>query len=673
MSGQRNAPQKGTTRGGPRRYGDEHRVAWLRLVRVSGLSHAEAAVTVGASAAWGATLAKQLAADPNELGRLEQLLEVGTTPSREERLLRVVPTHPGKMQLNDQAAEALEDFVKFRLWLFGRPCKPWQLDAFEQIKALYESPDREYMIINVAPGTGKSTLWNDLAAWFTVRDRTIRGGLGHANLERANRYVDRLRKEFDRVKPARPNAADESRGAVNAIATLTQWYGRFQPPRGEVWRRDQFKVLQVGGDETIEKEPTWSAISMEAEPIGDRLNLMILDDATTAKRSKSDLIREDDREQFDNVLENRIEPGGLFVLCGQRIHPLDLFDYCESKVVTLEVPGDDGIAPSKPKYHVIRYPAHFDDMCGGPEMHGNGECWPKSCLLDPSAHPVHPLAQLKSANERNYQLVYQQNGDSYGDALVSRVWIDGGEHPVTKEQHPGCWDHDRALGVFPNPTPPGFSYATVDPSGTQYWAIQWWYYDLASDERILIDKWRRRMKASDLLEGIPGTRQWRGLMEDTQIRSQGAGHPIVAWVIERNGAQRYLLQYECVTQWRRHHRVAIVAHDTHGANKTDPKLGVDGTLPSLYSHGKVRLPGHPNTKREVESFCTELCTYPFGGTTDEVMAQWMGEYNIPNLRARRDRPPLVQWRPSWTKDKPTHSMARNFLARAGGGYNDDDA
>jgi hypothetical protein len=45
-------------------------------------------------------------------------------------------------------------------------------------------------------------------------------------------------------------------------------------------------------------------------------------------------------------------------------------------------------------------------------------------------------------------------------------------------------------------------------------------------------------------------------------------------VIERNGTQRYLLQYEHVKRRMSAHRAAIVPHGTQ-TNKADPERGVE--------------------------------------------------------------------------------------------------
>ena len=111
-------------------------------------------------------------------------------------------------------------------------------------------------------------------------------------------------------------------------------------------------------------------------------------------------------------------------------------------------------------------------------------------------------------------------------------------------------------------------------------------------ERYLMDLNRARMMAPDLLDWHNATQSFGGLMESWQERSVALGLPITKWVVERNGAQRYLLQYEHTRRWMAKWHVDIVPHDTN-ANKADPARGVE-TLRDIWHWGLVRLPGRGN-------------------------------------------------------------------------------
>ena len=56
---------------------------------------------------------------------------------------------------------------------------PWQVRAAEQVAIMLSTKDREYVVMNEPPGSGKSTLFShDVLCWMIARDRTIRVQIG---------------------------------------------------------------------------------------------------------------------------------------------------------------------------------------------------------------------------------------------------------------------------------------------------------------------------------------------------------------------------------------------------------------------------------------------------------------------------------------------------------------
>src|SRR6478609_8745069 len=83
------------------------------------------------------------------------------------------------LPLSDEASKALEDFAYFRKRFFGRRSTPWQERAAYEILRSVQSEDREYVVVNCPPGSGKSTLFtHDVICWLIARDRTIRIMIG---------------------------------------------------------------------------------------------------------------------------------------------------------------------------------------------------------------------------------------------------------------------------------------------------------------------------------------------------------------------------------------------------------------------------------------------------------------------------------------------------------------
>lgn len=505
----------------------------------------------------------------------------------------------------------------------------------------------------------------DIPLWLTARDRAIRGAVGSVKLQFSVKMVSRVKREFERLTPVRPTESERvNRNACDAQATMGQLFGRFRPLTTGVWRQDGFLVEQLSQDAAVQKELTWSAASIEGDFIAERLNFMSWDDATTVSRARSTDIRERDQESWDRQIEERLEPGGLLLLVGQRIHTADLYRWNLNKYVELEG-GDEDEPVRVRKYHHIVYRAHDETVCKGD--HGkDAKPWPKGCLLDPVAKPWRELKRKLDEDPDTFHLVEQQDDTTQKDQLVQRVWLEGGQDRATKVYYEGCIDKALPLGTMPNGLPGKLvSYCTVDPSASNYWCIQWWLHDPETGFRWLIDMRRRRMSSSELIEAIPGrVDECRGLMVDWQARSEKWRRPIRWWIIEQNGAQRYLLQQAFIRRWAQMNNTRLLGHETF-LNKSDAKLGVRGLLTPIYRNGLVKIPAHPDTLHDVRWFLDELMSWPNTVTQDGVMAQWMGEHNLSVMVRQNKEPELVQaWRPSWLAGEQGPSRAQLALMRS---------
>jgi hypothetical protein len=193
--------------------------------------------------------------------------------------------------------------------------------------------------------------------------------------------------------------------------------------------------------------------------------------------------------------------------------------------------------------------------------------------------------------------------------------------------------------------PPIISIASVDPSPTNFWAIQWWLYQPRTNLRYLIDCERVKLTAEELLGFDTSSREYGGIMEIWQNRSFEMGYPISHWIVEVNAAQRFLLAHDFVRKWQALHGVNVIPHTT-SRNKLDENLGVEALLPNLFRTGQVRLP----TMREnwkTLAFVEELSSWTPNkkNGTDLVMAAWFAMLHLPELGPLKVPPRL--WRPSW--------------------------
>lgn len=581
-------------------------------------------------------------------GILQNIADNGQTlrAMREEEELPAVRT---PAELCPEALRALDDFAYFRRRYFGRIPSPWQVEAAEIVLEKLQTEDKEYLVLNAPPGVGKSTTFtHDIPAWLTARNRTLRGLCGSASQSLASKYTNRLRRTFSRATPQRNRSEDVERGwAFDAEACMAVDYGRFKPKTMEIWTREAFVVAQVGDLLVADKEMTWTAYGPDTEQLGERYVFVVWDDLVTRKSLRTVDSIKNQQEFFTDEAESRLEPGGLFLLQGQRMGANDLYRFAldmlggEADEEDAEVSVVD-LDEDRKKYHHVIFKAHYEDRCESKHKKADPP-YPEGCLLDPIRLTWTELSGIKRRGDTKYQVVYQQEDTDPAHVLVQREWING------NGEFPGCLDENRALCELPlGLSRPLISVATADPSPSKFWSIQWWVVHPETGQRFLMDLERRAMQASDFLDWNRNLGDYTGLMDEWQHRSRTLGVPITHWIVETNAAARFMLQYDHVKQWKAKNSVVIIGHETH-RNKSDPELGITSLAPH-YQFGRVRLPMKQRTGAREASLklIDEVTRWPDGNTDDCVMAQWFLEWNLPRLITQEAKNPKLR-RPHWMK------------------------
>lgn len=590
--------------------------------------------------------------------RLERK-ETNNLRGQELQLVKATEEMPNPLKYNDLSKEAkrgLEDFSYFQERYFGRIAMPWQEEAAKAMVKLLDTPNEEYVVINAPPGSGKTvTFVHDIPAWLTCRNRAIRGMIGSATMSLAKRNVMRLKRTLERPFPEKGEANAVKRGdAKDAIATLAGDYGRFRPTDKEIWTNEAFVVMQH--DETgaiSEKEPTWSAYGIDTAFIGGRYDFVMWDDLVDPRKMRTLEQKEALQDVYQDVCETRLEPGGLLVLQGQRISSDDLYRFA----LDMTAPGDDddefeeedvtekvgGEGRKDKKYHHIIFKAHYEENCTNSENHKkSGKPYPEGCLLVPRRIPWSKVSTLMANRGERFTVLYQQQDVDPTEVLVPNAWVYG------HDQFVGCIDKDRERLEIPKglDTSQCISVATADPSPTNYWSVQWWIYDPASERRYLIDLLNKKMDAPDFLDFSTANNCFVGVMDEWQETSRSLGFPITTWIVEANAAQRFMLQYDHVRRWRSLNDVDILPHTT-GVNKSNPDYGVE-TIAPHWRFGRVRVPGRGEGKVISQRLINEVTKYPHGRTDDCVMAEWFFEWNLPKLTVPEAQNQMAR-RPSWMR------------------------
>lgn len=613
----------------------------------------------------------------NTMGYREAALAAGINPSSAHRLENIPSynssgrpyleawrkSNPGPVResgrLSRQAQRALDDFAYFRLRYFGRKSTPWQIHAADQVvealKRAQETLDPQFVVINVAPGSGKSQMFgHDLVAWLICRDRSITVFIGSAAQDRAKDQTKELLTTFERTEPTRPNRKQKFRGAVDAEACLLADFGRFKPDNGRNWAEGAFTVAQENGESAVGKEATAAAVGRDTNYLGLRPDIVIWDDLVNEETSGTPESREKTKRKYQREAEPRVELGGVMILQGQRQFPDDLYRTC------IDALAGDEDDPTAKKYTHIVYKAHYDEVCKG--LHGKNDpaydpAHPDAggCLIDPRGVSWHRLQETKASDARegkqDYRIVYQQENGDPTMALVNPLWIEGGEDPKTGERFIGCWDKDRPAGTAPKYGPDCISVVTIDSSPTKFWALQWWLVHPATGRRALVDMHRSRMKTYDVLSLNLDSGMFSGILEDWYWSSQRQGYPIQRLIFEANDSEVFFLDGVEIRAWQQQRRVLVTRHKTN-TNKSDPNYGVQSVGP-IYRHGLVRLPGDvaSGSRAKLLPLITEVTNWPQASTTDCLMAQWFLEFNMPNI-ARANNPLPNQPRPGVVKTLP---------------------
>jgi hypothetical protein len=543
-----------------------------------------------------------------------------------------------------------EAFNLFRERFLGTRRVPWQTDAARMlIEAEHEAQTREStapvrMLGNVFPGGGKSkTFTHDYVVWRTVMARSfaqdIRIQLGARTLTQSGMYAMRVRSTLTRNR------------------RLVEAFGRFKEQHPRLWEKDAFLIEQLPGVEFDEKEPTVFAVSQQSGFLGARAHIAIWDDLVDKANNRTEEARKALREWWVDEAASRIEPRGVLCLVGTRTGPDDLFANLAKLGHETGQADDQGRPIIEKLYRRYTFPVHALDRCTGGRSRLSADH--VDCLNYPERYDWPAILDLMTQGGGRFRLTYQQEDQDLDLALVHLAWIEG-----TQDEdgisYAGCLDYRRGLW---EPLPDHAlddhrGIILVDPSPTEWWAVQLWAFNRKHDLDWLVGMERRRMPADQLLDLEPGTFNYTGVLEDFVMKGRALRLKVGMLIMEANAAQRFMTQYAFFRDWARSRGILIRPHQTHGPGLLDDKYGIQ-TIGPRFKHGKVRLPwAGPVTRRIVGYLVHEALTYPEGETDDCLKAYWFGHAN-------RDRLGLADTGPRFYT--PDHELSPYLAATRHGG------
>lgn len=563
------------------------------------------------------------------------------------------PKPLSKIRQHKRARRAYDDFVYFRLIVFGRKTPPWALDSVKRMQEAVESGRKEYICQNVFPGAGKTVLYQDFICWLIARNRTIRIIWGSASDELATTRTREILVELSRVEPWEGNEEDLAAGrSVPPKVCMTELFGRFRPAarNGTTWSSGEFTVATPGpgsgtGEGPPTPGPTLVAVGPKTKQIGKRANFIVWDDLWTRDENDNPEVGKKIKRFFEHTVTTRLQPNGVLALVMQRLGPADLSRYVLDKQVPVRDPVTGAETGFEQEYLHLVYPAHHDDLCDGLHPDGRAAWDPENpvmgnCLTDPLALP--PDDYIRAKTKTTWLVEYQQRDVDPQGATFREVWLTGGKDE-DGQQFKGCLDFDRGLWELPPGIDPRtlVSAMSVDVGHENYWGL------VASVSPRNLDAQEEWVLAADHRKMPAGTEKglidydfargcFVGVMEEWYQISKSLGVPFTHVVAEINCAQRHLFRgSNNIDRWQITRNCRIIPHETK-KNKNDPNLGVEGLLAIRFQLGAQRLPWRPGvTQTTMRPYYNEVVGYKQGYPTDDVvMAQWMRTLN----RRRIGRP-----------------------------------
>lgn len=557
---------------------------------------------------------------------------------------KVLPPDPKPWkELSDDAKYALQHPLYLATeYLNLDPLDPWaEVLLFELLEA-YRSDDLDLLLVNAAYGAGKSKVVTFLfVMWLVLLERSLGHEptvlLGHRAEDKAKWYLGEIRRH------AQHNMK------------LIEAFGRLRPDnRGATpWARDQIVVEPIDWAILREKEPTIAIGSYEGAVMSGHFKVCIWDDLIDEESSGSAKKREALEHWFDQTAMSRSRPGGLIVVPNARFGPTDLCHSLKSKRIDDEL--DENGRP-KHEWRQLIFKAHYPELCQGD--HGkDAKPWPEGCLLSPTRVPWSTV-RWAMRRERLWRLSYQQEDVAAQGSLAEEPWFDGGTDS-RGIQAPGCFIREltfaRRLA-----REPAISAVSVDPSGSNYWAVMHILFYAGGIRQVYRAKRLPLMAPNLLYREADGS--FTGVLQDWFVAASQEGVPFQFLIVESRGFQKWLTQYEFVHTWLRNRNITLLPHDTNRHNKHDPVRGVEMLQP-IYRDGQLWLPYRGEEESYIaDAWKREATTWPDGDTWDLLMAHWFFEHNLPIMlglvtdvdETPDARPPWAQsvGRPAWATGKP---------------------
>jgi len=233
--------------------------------------------------------------------------------------------------------------------------------------------DNDFVSLLAPRGHGKSTIIGAYVIWRILQDTNIRILQVTINQDKANEMMMFVQN------------------ALTTNETILDIWGNIKNPAE--WSKSAIRVLrrQPG---TAPKEPTLQVLGVTSSMVGGHYDLIILDDITDAKNSRTENRRRDLVNWYNMTLLPMLEPEGKIISIGTKWHELDIHSYFQKQ----------------DRYTCSRHVAILDDEKGE--------------VLWPNRWTYKKLMEIKNeVGTASFYMQYQNEVVSDEDAIIKWDWI----------------------------------------------------------------------------------------------------------------------------------------------------------------------------------------------------------------------------------------------------------
>lgn len=468
---------------------------------------------------------------------------------------RVDAIRAAAQQRRTEGRPEVPDFPEFCDEYLHQPLYPHQLRMYDVVEGreprdldpgmTYVKGQENRVLINIPPDHAKSTTFTvNYVVWRIHKDPDVRVLIVSKGSGMAENFLYEIKQKL-------------TSRVFEEMHVKFAPEGGWKDPDGS-WTNDRIYVRGKNTGETVQRDPTVQAMGLKGQIYGRRVDIVIMDDiADTTNARETDLQQRIINRDAQSRLPSDEEGGGLFLVLGTRVAPMDIYR------ILLDQEDADG----EPIWTYLRQPAVLD--------YGDGDSSTWRTLW-PKRWPGKSLGRRRL--DGSWNLIYQQL--DLDDEMTFRAEAVNGS--VNQRRFPGPMS-----GQGPGHREDGmrglYIVGGLDPATVGNTAMIVAGLDGVTEKRWVLD-------GVNIAQCSPAQMR-REVMRLTDT------YGIHEWVIERNAFQRFLTQDKELVDFLRSRACKLTEHYTT-ANKFDSDWGI-ATMAPLFDSCVVLDPKIPSGYRRV--------------------------------------------------------------------------